>query len=104
MVRTDISLEQQLVQAVHAAYECGLTHNRAEEHVLNTFVVFESIERNLIEQFEQIQGEGVKTVKFYEPDNQMGWSAWRMTQPLNDTFKPLFKRYKLWRSPLNQGL
>lgn len=100
MVRTDIPLAQQLVQAAHATLELGFDHHKGEDHTPPHLVLLESkSERNLLEQFERLENEGIKTIKFYEPDDNMGWSAWA-TQPLPDSMKSIFKRYKLWRPNL----
>lgn len=71
-VRTDISLNQQLVQAAHAACTAGEKLGGSESNLVLLGV---SNENTLEKLSEEMSNEKISHVMFFEPDNNMGYSS-----------------------------
>jgi hypothetical protein len=97
LVRADLSLEQQLVQASHAALEAGFEFERPAS---TANLVLLSVEnRGELElAAERLNARGIEHHLFYEPDFGIGHSA-LATRPLYlRSERAAFKRYRLFRA------
>lgn len=94
-VRRDISLEQQLVQASHAALEAGFSFQKPQN---TAFLVLFSVEtqEKLLKIADNLEKSGVKSVLFFEPDDNMGYSA-LATEPISEEKRRIFRRFRLWK-------
>ena len=95
LVRTDLPVQQQLVQAVHAAYEAG-KHLAGEDPTIDSAVICSvRNEKELLKAEHRLGFDRIQTVLFREPD--IGNEATALaTEPLvPDRRKPL-SRYQLW--------
>jgi len=95
LVRGDLPIAQQLVQAVHAAYEAGKHLAGNSPQIDSVVVCCVKDERALLKAEHRLGIDGVQTVVFREPD--IGNEATALaTEPLSvDRRKPL-GRYELW--------
>ena len=101
LVRTDISLAQQIVQASHACAEVGRAHYR-EHHGTASLVLLAVADPTELRAAQlQLAGKAVRTVMFHEPDFQMGDSA-LATEPLAAKQRKYLRRWPLWRPTLPQ--
>ncbi len=95
LVRTDISLAQQIVQAAHAAAEAGRRFYRPEHDVASLIVLAVTDVEALYRVRERLLGHQIEHEMFYEPDDRMGDSAIG-TEPLCGERRRLLRRYPLW--------
>jgi hypothetical protein len=96
LVREDIPLEQQMVQACHAALEAG--HAFDAPPTTSSLIVCTVPDREaLLAASERLVRYGIRSEMFFEPDWEMGFSA-LATEPLTERKKrfamniyPLFR-------------
>lgn len=93
VVRTDISLAQQLVQASHAALECGFSSERTFKEPCHLVLLEVSSEAELIAISERLGSDEIDHVLFNETSWNMGYSA-LATKPT--TNKRVLKGLSLW--------
>ena len=80
LVRTDIALHQQTVQACHAALEAGFVFN-APARISSLIVLTVPNEAALLAARDRLSRHGIDCEVFFEPDGEMGHSA-LCTQPV----------------------
>lgn len=95
LVRTDISLAQQMVQAVHAAAEAARDHYRPDHGIASAIVLQVPNQAALLQAQAQLHAKGIQTKLFFEPDFDMGDSA-LATEPVTDEQRKLLRRWPLW--------
>ena len=95
LVRADLTTEQQLVQAVHAAHNAGLDFP-APKH-LSVVVCSVPDEESLYQAAEHIYLRGIQLTLFSEPDLS-GQATALATEPVCLRQRRIFSRYPLWRS------
>lgn len=97
LVRTDISLEQQLVQASHAALEAGFRF-AAPPQVASVIVLAVPSRDALLQASARLHQRGVDHELFFEPDFGMGHSA-LATRPLTaKKERHLMRKYPLYQA------
>lgn len=94
-MRTDISLQQQLVQSSHAALEAGLKNSNQYQQTSSIIIFQIENENQLIQELEYIQSLGIECAFFYEPYNDIGITAFA-TLPIGEEQRHYFKKYTLW--------
>lgn len=95
LVRTDLTIPAQLVQAVHAAYESGRFFSIPGNHIDSTVVCQVPSEQDLIKANEKMRARGIKTILFREPD--MGHQATALaTEAIDSDLRRYCSNYKLW--------
>jgi hypothetical protein len=93
-IRQDMDLHHQIVQASHSAYEAGSRYKEFEESTYLICLGMKNIDK--LETAEQILIDNdIKYHKFYEPDNNLGYTS-ITTEPLSLEYKNIFKKYRLW--------
>lgn len=99
LVREDIPLEQQLVQACHAAYEAGLVFEAPPQ--TSSLIVCTVPDREALkEAHARLARYGIRTEIFFEPSWDMGYSA-LATEPITERKKRfVLSKYPLFQSPL----
>lgn len=95
LVRTDISIEQQLVQSSHAAAEAGRRFYRPEHGIASLIVLAVPNREALLSAQEKVLLKGIDCDLFFEPDWEMGHSALG-TRPLLDVERKLMRSWPLW--------
>lgn len=98
LIREDIPLEQQMVQACHAALEAGFAFEAPVE--TSSLIVCTVPDRaSLVEAQERMARYGIRSQMFFEPSWEMGYSA-LCSEPINERKKrfamnkyPLFKPF-----------
>lgn len=110
LVRADLPLRQQMVQAIHAALEAGyeFRHCRIEgdEHWLCVCTV--PNEAALKAAHAHITDHGIHAYMFFEPDEwdrgdkmvPMGMTA-IATEPIEKSARKPLKRFPLWSEPID---
>jgi hypothetical protein len=98
IVRKDISHEQKVVQASHAALEAGFAFQQPGRTA--SIVVLEVPGRcTLLETAERLERKGIEHIMFYEPDFGMGHSAIATRPVFTSAERKIFHIYPL----LNAG-
>ncbi len=93
-MRTDLTREQQLVQAVHAAHEAGMKY--CPNRTLSVVVCEAKGPEHLECITSDLDAKNISHVVFHEPD--MGDVATSIaTEPVGDQERRLLKRYRLWK-------
>lgn len=100
LVRSDISVEQQIVQACHAALEAGFSFS-APDAVSHLIVLSVSSQDALLSAAEQLSRNQVPHYLFHEPDNAMGYSALATKPLIEKSQRRLFKKYPLLKGKNN---
>ena len=92
-VRRDIPVANQIVQVGHVCYEAGLNFNAKQD----TYMVLCQVdsEEDLLEIELRLNDANVETHKFYEPDDDLGYTA-LCSRPVNKKERKIFRKYKLW--------
>lgn len=93
-VREDISPEQKIVQCSHAAHEAGKLEKGTDISSLVLLSVADEDELKKIAM--RLDMLGINFYMFFEPDNEMGYSA-LCTCPVTESERKHFKKYKLFR-------
>jgi len=93
-IRQDIDLHHQIVQASHSAYEAGSRYKDFEESTYLICLGMKNLDY-LHKAENMLIQNNIKYHKFYEPDNDIGYSS-ITTEPLDMVQKKLFKKFRLW--------
>lgn len=96
LVRTDIALADQIVQVGHACIAAALQFS--PRACCRLVVLSVPGREDLLAVGEVLGREEIRYSLFFEPDNEMGFTA-LATEPLNNVDRKVFKRMKLWRAP-----
>lgn len=96
MVREDIPVAQQLVQSNHAALEAGFRF-AAPKDVAHLVMLSVPDQESLLQAAAHLEDCGVAHHVFYEPDDDMGYSA-LATRPLFGCERKALRRYPLYRA------
>lgn len=103
-IRSDLPLEQQIVQAAHATLEAGLRAGQAGINPKETSsLILLSVpnEDKLLTAHEKISQAGIDCALFYEPDSDLGYEPGYTafaTLPITSENRHHFKRYKLFKA------
>lgn len=97
LVRKDIPLHQQLVQASHAAFEAGLRWHSPDDEVTSLIVLEVPHKTALLRAARKLSAKGVDHHVFFEPDFDMGESA-LATRPLVGEARRPLSGYPLWNA------
>ncbi len=95
LVRTDLPLAQQIVQAAHAAHEAGIHFGDKLVHPSSLVLIGVGSEAELRAEYDRLIAAGIPLTLFIEPD--MGDAATALASgPLTGGDRRLFKGHKLW--------
>lgn len=95
-VRTDISFEQQLVQAAHAALEAGFAFNAPHE-TSSIVMVAAKNQDELFRIAQRLEVNDIKFKMFHEPDFNMGESAIATEAICCPDKRRALKKYQLYK-------
>jgi hypothetical protein len=95
LVRADLPIADQIVQAGHACLEAGRCFQPEEGCHLVVLSVSDEIELQLA--VRQAEAIGIRCASFFEPDDDMGFTAF-CTEPVSDHQRRFFRRFHLWDS------
>lgn len=106
IVRTDIPLHQQLVQAAHAAHYAGFRTKEPDE-ICSLITLQVANEWELFQAFRHLAMNQINVIPFFEPDWDMGLSAIAteplytkaQRQPLREKDEFGNNKYELWTAP-----
>lgn len=95
-IRKDLPIQHQLVQACHSALEAGSEFK--EPHKIPNLILCQALdERHLNNIGNFLDSHNIRYHKFFEPDNNMGYSS-ITTEPLSIEKKKVLSNFKLWRA------
>ena len=95
-VRTDIPLEQVVVQSNHAAYESGLAFENHGTEPSSLIVIQCKNKHKLEKAYNEILGKGIDLVQFNEPSWDYGFTAFA-SAPVPQEQREIFKKYQLFK-------
>ncbi len=93
-VRQDISIPQQLVQASHAAHQCGLAHS--DTGISNSVIIFGIEDKSQLEDLFEKYRNILDCYPFYEPYKNTGLTAFA-TLPIPEEKRHIFRSFSLWK-------
>lgn len=96
LIRTDIPIEQQLVQTGHAAWEAGQRFPKPDE-VASLIVLSVPGKDELEAASRRLTEHGIDNYLFYEPDFEMGHSALATRALTTQAERDLLRMYPLYR-------
>lgn len=95
LVRGDLSPEQTIVQASHAALEAGFMFNKPAE--VSSVIICKVSDRTALEEASaRLESHGIDHHLFFEPDFEMGFSALATRPLLTKAERYKFKKYPLF--------
>jgi hypothetical protein len=98
LVRADISIEQQIVQAGHAALEAGFRFKRPD--VTSSLILLTVPDQAALKAAgERLERNGIEHHMFFEPDFGMGYSALATRPMVLKAERQSMRRYPLYRAP-----
>lgn len=95
-VRTDMPIEQILVQACHAAQESGLAFPNPTPEPNSLIVLQVKNKEQLEAAHADMQSKGIRLVRFDEPSWDYGFTAFA-SEPVYQHQRKNFKRYQLFK-------
>ena len=96
-VRTDLPIQQQMVQSNHAALEAGIfLGDKTQDEPSSLIVIAVKNKAKLEKAMLDLTSKGIEFVPFYEPSWDDGLTAIG-TQPLTQEERVQLKRYQLWK-------
>ena len=96
IIRKDLPIQHQLVQACHSALEAG-SEFKSPGNIPHLILLQCENEDHLHEISDYLHSQDIRFHKFFEPDNGMGYSS-ITTEPLPLERKSLMSQYSLWRA------
>ena len=96
VIRTDIRIEQQVVQAIHAGAEAGRSFYQPEHGIASLVLLAVPNLEGLLALRAKLGLKNVRTELFYEPDFNMGHSA-LATEPLGQGRRKYLRGLPLWK-------
>lgn len=95
LIRTNIPPVQQLVQACHATFEMGLDLARQQQDPAHLVALAVPDRDRLLEEADRLRTRGVRHQMFFEPDDQLGFTA-LATEPLEAGRRSILGHLPLW--------
>ena len=97
-IRRDLSAAQKIVQLGHACHEAGKLLKHEENRETSSLILLSAAdEKDLKSIARKIDCAGIDFYMFYEPDNEMGYSA-ICTRPItSDRERAFFRKWDLYR-------
>lgn len=95
LLRKDLTPVQQIVQASHAALEAGFRFKQPEQ---TSFLIVLEVddEADLNRSADMLDMRGIEYYKFFEPDDNMGYSALCTRPCLDPDEQNYFNRWELF--------
>lgn len=97
-IRTDLPIEQQIVQACHAALEAGHSFDRKSSEPSSLIILQIPNKEKLEVAMQRTIDRGIRCEAFYEPDWDYGFTSFA-TEPITLDQRKTFSKYKLWKGP-----
>ena len=95
-IRSDLSIEQQIVQAAHSAMESGRSFGdpKTPTHLI---LLEAKSEDKLLNIAENLKQRDIRFQLFYEPDNDTGYSSLTTEPIFNSERRKYFSRFSLYK-------
>lgn len=94
-VRTDLPIEQVLVQSNHASLEAGIKFGYNTDEPSSLIVIACKNKAVLEKAFNNLTSQGISLEKFYEPDWDYGFTAFA-SEPVTMSRRSAFRKYQLF--------
>lgn len=95
-IRRDLPIQHQLVQACHSALEAGSEFKQPGQ--IPNLVLLDAKDASHLDEISNfLMSNGIRFHKFFEPDNEMGYSS-ITTEPLSADRKKKLSNFKMWRA------
>ncbi len=94
-VRTDLPIEQIVVQSNHAAYESGLAFENNSTETSSLIVISCKNKHKLQKAYDELKDCGIDFVQFHEPDWDYGFTAFA-SAPVTAEQRSIFRKYQLF--------
>jgi uncharacterized protein (UPF0128 family) len=95
-VRTDMPVPQIAVQSGHAALEAGHAFDKPSIDPSSLIILAVKNKEQLTKALEHVKSLGLRTVEFFEPDWDYGFTSFA-TEPLQEDQRRLLRKYQLWK-------
>lgn len=96
-IRTDLPLQQQLVQSNHSALESGIYFGDKDQNEPSSLIVIAVKNKQKLEKaMKFVEEQNIRLVPFYEPSWDYGLTSFS-TEPLTQDQRVLLKRFQLWK-------
>lgn len=95
-VRRDIPIQHQMVQASHAALECGLEFPYIPAEPSSLIVLGVSNKKDLLKARKYLNINKIRNTMFFEPSWDHGYTAIG-TEAITEDKRHLLKRFQLWK-------
>lgn len=96
LIRQDLTLTQQLVQASHASAEAGRRHYKPEHGIASLVVLSVTDEAALLAAAGALKSSGIASEVFFEPVDAMGHSS-LASEPVLQAQRHHFRSWPLWK-------
>ncbi len=96
LIRKDMPVNHQIVQACHSALEAG-SEFKSVGTIPNLVLLEAKDEDHLNETSQKLFDKGIRFHKFFEPDGDLGHSS-LTTEPISGDARKAFANFRLWRS------
>lgn len=99
-VRTDLPIEQQIIQTNHATYHMALAYPFHNHQTIPSIVLIGVPHQKALERvIQKLNRHNIAHTPFYEPDWDMGLSAVATTPNLSEEQRSVLRNYSIWREP-----
>jgi len=95
LIRTDLPINQQTVQAIHAAHDAGRFFCSPKDSVPSVVVCRTPNETTLRREASRLEDLGIRVAVFTEPDRNNEITA-LATEPLGPESRRIFAKWQLW--------
>lgn len=85
-----------MAQACHGAFETGKTFRRRKKSPDSIIIIGVKNQSELLKAKQRLEENGIKTIAFWEPDWDYGWTSFG-TEALGEDQRHLLRRYQLWK-------
>lgn len=95
-IREDISPEQRIVQIGHACYEAGKAFR--DTYGISSLILLSAADEQDVKRImKKLDRRGIEYVSFFEPDNDMGYSAICTRPVIDDRERTFFRKWNLFK-------
>ena len=102
IVRTDLPIEQQLVQAAHSALEAGreFSNPTTDSHLI---LLEAKSQDTLLNISQHIAEHNIKHHLFFEPDDDRGYTSLTTESIHSPELRAVFKKYRMYQFKANRA-
>lgn len=96
-VRTDLPIAHQMAQACHGALETGKRFHETQMCSPDSIIILQVKNQEELRNAQDIvEKAGIKTVAFFEPDWDYGFTSFG-TEPITQDMRHHLRKFRLWK-------